>query len=363
MLLRFAYLAVLRVFGWLALLPRSDRAKDAEILLLRHQVAVLVSPKVARSRERIVRAHMPAISFSTRSSTERKGSLHRSVSLLAVANSQHLWQKYGLNASLKSFTNGPVQLTAMNAGSLDFGYLGPGALWIPASGKAKIAVINSIGFTDRLVAQPGITSVQQLKGKKVGVPTGSSGQMILDLALAQAGMTEKDLTVVNMDPSTEVTAFSSGQIAAAGLWYPLITTMQKQVPHLQVLAGDQTFYPATTFVSAFITTNSLASKDPARVKKFDRVMQAANDYRKSHVQAALADSAALMGVPASQYTTEISNLNFLSSAELASDSRNGTIGQWLDSLAKMFVASGKLPSVPAASGYYLGSLYTAAQQS
>jgi putative transposase len=39
--MRFAYLAVLRVFGWLALLARSDQAKDAEILILRHQVAVL----------------------------------------------------------------------------------------------------------------------------------------------------------------------------------------------------------------------------------------------------------------------------------------------------------------------------------
>ena len=39
--MRFAYLAVLHVFGWLALLARSDRAKDAEILILRHQVAVL----------------------------------------------------------------------------------------------------------------------------------------------------------------------------------------------------------------------------------------------------------------------------------------------------------------------------------
>jgi len=38
---RFAYLAVLCVFGWLALLARSDRAKDAEILILRYQVAVL----------------------------------------------------------------------------------------------------------------------------------------------------------------------------------------------------------------------------------------------------------------------------------------------------------------------------------
>jgi putative transposase len=41
MTLRFAYLAVLRTYGWLALIARSDRAKDAEILVLRHQVAVL----------------------------------------------------------------------------------------------------------------------------------------------------------------------------------------------------------------------------------------------------------------------------------------------------------------------------------
>jgi putative transposase len=39
--MRFAYLAVLRVLGWLALLASSDRAKDAEILILRHQVAIL----------------------------------------------------------------------------------------------------------------------------------------------------------------------------------------------------------------------------------------------------------------------------------------------------------------------------------
>src|SRR5690348_4324354 len=62
-------------------------------------------------------------------------------SLLAIANEQGLWKKHCLTASLKVFTNGPLQITALGAGSLDFGYIGPGALWLPAEGKAKIVAI------------------------------------------------------------------------------------------------------------------------------------------------------------------------------------------------------------------------------
>jgi putative transposase len=38
---RSVYVVMVRVFGWLILLGRSDGAKDAEILVLRHEVAVL----------------------------------------------------------------------------------------------------------------------------------------------------------------------------------------------------------------------------------------------------------------------------------------------------------------------------------
>lgn len=54
MLVRFVYLLMVQLFGWLALLARSDGAKDAEILVLRHKIAVMRRQVAHRSRTGLI---------------------------------------------------------------------------------------------------------------------------------------------------------------------------------------------------------------------------------------------------------------------------------------------------------------------
>ena len=83
-------------------------------------------------------------------------------SLVAVATDQNLWAAQGLQPDLKVFTNGPIQIQAFGSGSLDFGYVGPGALWLPASGRAKVIAINNLGQADRVIAQAGVRTIADL---------------------------------------------------------------------------------------------------------------------------------------------------------------------------------------------------------
>ena len=60
MALGLAYLMLIRILSWLALLARSDTAKDAEILILRHQLAVLrrrtPRPRMTRTDRALITA-------------------------------------------------------------------------------------------------------------------------------------------------------------------------------------------------------------------------------------------------------------------------------------------------------------------
>ncbi|WP_406689923.1 aliphatic sulfonate ABC transporter substrate-binding protein [Saccharopolyspora sp. ID03-671] len=283
---------------------------------------------------------------------------YNGASLLAVAEDQKLWEKHGLTAEISSFNNGPLQIQALGSGDLDFGYIGPGAMWLPASGQAKVVALNTLGNADRVIAQPGITDVADLRGKTVGVPQGTSGEMILDLALSRAGMTKSDVKVVPMDASTIVSAFSAKRIDAAGFWYPALDTVRKQVPGLVELARNSDFAGQLEFPTAFVAGNDVVGRDEAR--RTVAVLRDAMRYRSANPERTIELTAGLLEKDPAQVRADAANVRVLGVDELDGMTRDGTVRNWLSGMDAYFTGTGQLQRSTGPENYYAADLFTSA---
>ncbi|WP_422742480.1 aliphatic sulfonate ABC transporter substrate-binding protein [Micromonospora sp. WMMD754] len=287
---------------------------------------------------------------------------YNGASLLAVAEQEGIWKKHGLTVETPVFTNGPLQIQALGAGDLDFGYIGPGAMWLPASGKAKVVAINTLGNADRVIAQPGITSIEALRGKKVGVPEGTSGDMILTLALKKAGMTKKDVEVVPMDPSTIVSAFVSKKIDAAGFWYPATATIKQQVPDLVELAKNADFAETVAFPTAFVAGNDVVDKERGKTEKVIAALRDAIEFRSKNPDKTIEYTAKMLKIDVAKVKADAANSQVLTLEELDRNTADGTVAKWLTGMNEYFVQAGKLTAPVDPGTYYTGDLFTAASK-
>lgn len=282
-------------------------------------------------------------------------------SLLAIANDQGLWEKHGLEAHLKSFTNGPLQIQAIGTGDLDFGYIGPGAMWLPASGKAKLLTINGVGQADRVIAQPGINSMEDLRGKKIAIPEGTSGDMIVRLAVEAAGMTMDDIEKVVMDASTVVSAFASKQVDAAGIWYPLIDTIKGQVPDLVEIAQNTDFEDVMQFPNVMVTGTKFADENKETALKTLRVLREAMDFRAENMDKTAELVAAMNDQKVEDVKADAGNGRYFPAAELDKLTEEGQVDTWLTAMNDFFEENGNIEgTVVPPSEYYLGDLFVEA---
>jgi len=115
---------------------------------------------------------------------------------------------------------GPAITESFSAGEVDFGFLGD----LPViTSKANGTDIFIVGYaeekseSDLLVTleNSGITSVTDLKGKKVGVPVGTTAHSMLLKLLEKEGLTIDDIELVNLGFVDCVTSLVSGDIDAA----------------------------------------------------------------------------------------------------------------------------------------------------
>ncbi|MBP7545297.1 MAG: sulfonate ABC transporter substrate-binding protein [Acidovorax sp.] len=138
----------------------------------------------------------------------------------------------GVKVTWTEFTAGPVQLEALNVGSIDFGDVGEAP---PIFAQAAGAPLVYVGAT---VPRPAleavvvpkdspIRSVADLKGKRVAYNKGSNVQYFLVKLLQKHGLQFSDVQSVYLAPADARAAFERGAVDAWVIWDPFLAAAQQ----------------------------------------------------------------------------------------------------------------------------------------
>lgn len=92
----------------------------------------------------------------------------------------------------------------------------------------NVAFMNPSYGVDHVILAPGVT-VETLKGSKVSAPQAYIGQLLMGLWLDSQGLVPDDVEWVNLNADEAVGPMFSGDIAAAYMYEPWITTVMENM--------------------------------------------------------------------------------------------------------------------------------------
>jgi NitT/TauT family transport system substrate-binding protein len=204
--------------------------------------------------------------------------------LIGIENGQ--FQKDLGSTAIKTqiFNAGPAEIEALNAGAIDIAWIGPSAAlsgYTQSHGASlKIIAGATSGGAELVVNPKKITSVADLKGKKIATPQlGNTQDVALLYYLKTHGYAENaesgagDVSVLRIDNATTPTAYASGQID--GAWVPEPTASKLVAEGAKVLIDERTLWPQQQFA----TTNVIVSQSflKAHPDVVDAVLKASVD--------------------------------------------------------------------------------------
>ncbi len=157
-----------------------------------------------------------------------------------IALEKDMFKKAGVDVEFEWFDY-VASMDAFAAGQLDAVPMTNGDTLVTGSTGAKSVMILVNDYSngnDMVVAQPGISSVKALKGKKVGVEIGFVGHLLLLNALEKVGLKESDVELVNVPTNETPQVLASGQVDAIVAWQPNSGQALESVPGSKAISSS-----------------------------------------------------------------------------------------------------------------------------
>jgi sulfonate transport system substrate-binding protein len=205
----------------------------------------------------------------------------------ALLQASGLIGKLPFKPNWSDFTSGPPMLQAMGSGSVDIGGVGDAPPVFAAAGGEPVALVGARVTPDNaaaLVVPKGspITSISQLRGKKIAVAQGSSADYHLLTVLSKAGLTAKDVTLDYLQPTEALAAFNSGHVDAWDIWSPYTEQVTGQDNARMLVNGNGYGSPYS-----FEVASRAALSDPAKaaaIRAYLKILNQAYVWSQSHIQ-------------------------------------------------------------------------------
>lgn len=198
----------------------------------------------------------------------------------------------GVKLAFKPFAKGNDVIPLIREGKL----AGVSMSDMPAIEAVITGDMRMLGFTKQsyaaIVAPQGI-QIRELRNKRIGNAYGSTSHYALLQALAAAGMTERDVTLVPLNADQMVAALETGTIDAFAAWEPTPTVALQKFPGRYALIGRQTSY------SFFMLSESLLKTNPETAREITAALvRSIRWLRKSEANLLTASRWAMTGVQA-----------------------------------------------------------------
>lgn len=189
----------------------------------------------------------------------------------------------GKSIEFVKFNSGTEVINAMASGSVDIALNGSSPTAAGFSRGVEMQVVyvyDNINDAEALVVDDSITAPQDLRGKTIAVPFGSTTHFHMMFALEQFGIAPRDLKVIDMSPPDMVAAWERGDINGGFVWDPALGRM-KGKGRVLLTSGDLSNWGKATF-DAMVARTGFTRDNPDFMCQWIKMVAAGDaDFRSN----------------------------------------------------------------------------------
>ena len=198
-----------------------------------------------------------------------------------IAEYKGFFEKNGLQVNMKIFDSGKASLVSLiDEEKLDICTVAQTPIMFNSFDESGFKILASMATSTKDVKiigrrDSGISELNDLKGKTIGLTKGSTGEYFFSLILDKFNLSPSDVTIINIRPSGIPNAILRGRVDAVCIWEPHALKTQKKLKENAIVLDVGEPYREDFY---FVASQKLLKNNLGTVRRFLQSIQEAQQF-------------------------------------------------------------------------------------